>query len=136
MFNRVYSIIDLIIHPGKHNTTHQARRICPVSGLDISMQTPNSKFLSYSGVKWYYEHKRTIYKKLLEPRLTDFWQGSPLDVQFREIAHAIRNSDSNPRNSTKRAVNRLLHDKDTLFDNTLLIDKNKLKQVGLQVRQM
>ena len=134
ILNRVYTIFDLIIHPGKHISSHSISRICPISGLDISMQTHKSKFLSYSGVKWYYEHKRSIYKKLLEPRLTDYWKDKPLDIQFREIAHAIRNCDSNPRNSTKRAINRLLHDKNTLFDNTQLIDKTKLNQVGLQIR--
>ena len=86
------------------------------------------------GVKWYYEHKPRIFKKVLEPKISDYWKDRPLEIQFREIAHAIRNTDSNPRNSTKRAVNKLLQDKETLFDNTLLIDRNKLKKVGLQMR--
>ncbi|HJX71589.1 MAG TPA: hypothetical protein VJ346_06545 [Bacteroidales bacterium] len=102
-----------------------------MTGLDISMQPKNSKFLSVSGIKWYYENKHEIYKNVLEPKLTGTWKDKPISRQFSEIAHAIRNSDSNPRNNTKRAVNRILNEQDTLFSNISLIDIKKLRKAGL-----
>jgi hypothetical protein len=131
LLSKVYSIIEVLIHPGKRPQRKLKVKRCPVSGLDISMQPKNSKFLSYSGVKWYYENKHEIYKNLLEPKLTGTWKDRPLNRQFKEIAHAIRNSDSNPRNNTKRAVKRILHDQNTLFSNISLIDKKKLREAGL-----
>ncbi len=131
LLNKVYSFFEIIIHPGKRPAKRRKIKRCPVTGLDISMQPKNSKFLSFSGVKWYYENKQAIFKNLLEPRLTGTWKDKPLSRQFKEIAHAIRNSDSNPRNNTRRAVNKILRDKNTLFSNISLIDKKKLKEAGL-----
>lgn len=130
--NKVYSFIDILFHPVKHGTKQGSTRRCPVTGLDISMQPRNSKFLSVSGVKWYYNNERDIYISMLEPRLKANWREKSLLEQFREIAHAVRNADSNPRNNTKRAVSRLLHDDNTLFNNIKLIAKSKLKEAGLE----
>jgi hypothetical protein len=133
ILDRIYSIIDVFVHTGKgkHNLVNHQIKTCPVTGLDISMQPKNSKFLSYTGVKWYYKNNFKIYKKILEPRLSENWKDKLLEDQFREIAHGIRNTDSNPRNNTRRAINRILKDQDTLFNNIKLIDKNKLKNAGL-----
>ncbi|MBN2213398.1 MAG: hypothetical protein JW723_04075 [Bacteroidales bacterium] len=131
LLNKIYTFIDVIIHPGKRPAKTPGVKRCPVTGLDISMQPKNSKFLSCSGVKWYYENKRETYMNILEPRLTGTWKDKPLDRQFSEIAHAIRNSDSNPRNNTKRAVSRIINEKDTLFSNIGLIDKKILRKAGL-----
>ena len=132
LLNKVYSFIDILFHPVKHGTKQVSIRRCPVSGLDISMQPRNSKFLSPSGVKWYYNNKPELYIKLLEPRLRINWREKSLHEQFREIAHAVRNADSNPRNNIRRAVSRLLHDDNTLFNNIKLIDKSKLREAGLE----
>lgn len=131
LLHRFYSFFEELIHPEKRSVKKSKIKKCPVTGLDISMQPKNSKFLSYSGVKWYHENQHEIYKNLLEPKLTGTWKDKPLSRQFKEIAHAVRNSDSNPRNNTKRAVNRILHDKNTLFSNSSLIDKRKLREAGL-----
>jgi hypothetical protein len=53
--------------------------------------------------------------------------------QCREIAHSIRNSISNPRNNTKKAIKKLLNEKDCLFSNRNLIDKNKMIQAGFEI---
>ncbi|HJX72500.1 MAG TPA: hypothetical protein VJ346_11120, partial [Bacteroidales bacterium] len=115
LLNKIYTFIEVLIHPGKRSSKSRKIKRCPVTGLDISMQPKNSKFLSFSGVKWYYENNPEVYKKILEPRLTGTWKDKPISRQFSEIAHAIRNSDSNPRNNTKRAVNRILNEQNTLF---------------------
>jgi hypothetical protein len=131
LLNKIYTFIEVIIHPGKRTVKAHKIKRCPVTGLDISMQPKNSKFLSFSGVKWYYENKHDVYKNFLEPRLTGTWKDKPINRQFSEIAHAIRNSDSNPRNNTKRAVNRILNEQNTLFSNINLIDVKKLRKAGL-----
>ena len=140
VINKVYTNIKKIFYD--HDTEeHKSVSIrkpgaakvktCPITGLDISMQPKNSKFLSYTGVKWYYNNDSQTYRNILEPVLRKSWKYKPLNDQFREIAHIIRNKDSNPRNNIKRVLNRILSDNNTLFNNTKLIDKNKLKEVGL-----
>ncbi len=141
ILNKVYTNIIRIFLP--HDTTaHKPGKLrksvkrkvktCPVTELDISMQPKNSKFLSYTGVKWYYNNDFQTYKDILEPLLRKSWKYRPLKDQFKEIAHLVRNKDSNPRNNIKRILNRILSDKNTLFNNVSLIDKNKLKKVGLK----
>lgn len=131
LLNKIYTFIEVMIHPGRRPAKKRRIKKCPVTGLDISMQPKNSKFLSSSGVKWYYENRHEIYRNILEPRLTETWKDKPLNRKFSEIAHAIRNSDSNPRNNTRRAVNRIINEKDTLFSNINLIDIQKLRKAGL-----
>jgi hypothetical protein len=141
ILNRVYSNIirifqhnDALDHktgkPGKSATGKI--KTCPVTGLDISMQPKNSKFLSYTGVKWYYNNDFRTYKNNLEPLLRKSWKYKPLEDQFKEIAHIVRNRDSNPRNNIKRILNRILSDNNTLFNNRTLIDKKKLNKAGIK----
>lgn len=121
-----------IFHPNMHqNPKKLKRRICPVTGLDISMQQDNSKFLSATGVEWYYNNKPETYKTTLAPRLRDHWNKQDIKIQFREIAHLIRDEDSNKRHSTRRRIQKILAEKNVLFDNAKLIPKDKLKTAGL-----
>ena len=133
---KVYDFFNHIIHP--HDIKYfsassevMSEKICPVTELDISMQPRNSKFLSSSGVKWYYENDRKIFDKALAPKLTESFKSKDINMQFREIAHSIRNADSNPRNNTRRAIQKLLDEKDSLFNNIQLIDKTKLREAGM-----
>lgn len=131
MVNHLIHLNDL-----KHSLIRKGKtpysKTCPVTGLDISMQPNNSKFLSYTGVKWYYEHDQKTFETILAPRLTDSCKTKDILIQFKEIAHSIRNVDSNPRNNTRRAIRKLLNENDSLFNNLQLIDRNKLKEAGLQ----
>jgi hypothetical protein len=141
ILNKVYSnIIRLFQH---HEATDNVsgrtkkrsavkKKTCPVTGLDISMQPKNSKFLSYTGVKWYYNNDYDTYREMLAPMLKKRWKYKSLKDQFREIAHIVRNRDSNPRNNIKRVLARILSDKNTLFNNLSLIDKKKIKKAGLK----
>jgi len=140
VLNKIYDFIHGFIHsnelkihiPGTHQEENDSsQKVCPVTGLDISMQPRGSKFLSFTGVKWYYEHNYKTYSEILAPRLTDTWKKKDINDQFREIAHSIRNMDSNPRNNTRRAIRKILNEKNSLFNNFDLIDKRKLKEAGL-----
>jgi hypothetical protein len=142
ILNKVYSnIIRIFQHndalyrkPGETGKSITGKiKTCPVTGLDISMQPKNSKFLSYTGVKWYYNNDFRTYKNNLEPLLRKSWKYKPLKDQFREIAHIVRNRDSNPRNNIKRILNRILSDNNTLFNNRTLIDKKKLNKAGINL---
>ena len=140
VLDKIYDFLNGFIHPNElkilipepgGTKTENLIKKCPVTGLDISMQPSNSKFLSYTGVKWSCEHEFKTYMKVLDPRLSELWKKKDIDAQFREIAHSIRNCDSNPRNNTRRAIRKILNDNSSLFNNMDLIDKAKLKEAGL-----
>jgi len=93
-------------------------RFCPVTGIDITMQKITSKFLSISGIKYIYENDKEKYS-LLSRRLSSKWRDAPLETQFREIAHSIRNENNNsklnPKNNLRRRLCNINND-GLLFD--------------------
>jgi len=95
-------------------------RKCPVTALPISMQSDNSKFLTSIGIRWYYENDHQQYLELHGKYLKrSKFKTSPIEVQFREIAHAIRNKyfnkANNDRNSAKAMIEKRLQ-QPSLFD--------------------
>ncbi len=104
---------------------------CLVTGIDISVQKPGSKFLCISGVRWLFMTDPATYEKLKSERLSAKWQNSTLNIQFREICHSVRNEYFNPRNNTTRAIMRL-NQYPTLFDNYPLIrdDKRQIARIN------
>jgi len=82
------------------------KRECIVTGLDISMQKEESRFLSISGIRYYNKNNPEIFQKL-KSRLTKNWQNCPLDKQIFESAHSIRNSHHSKRIHTQKAIKRL-----------------------------
>lgn len=109
-------------------------KICPITGLNISMQKESSKFLSIAGISFYYEHEPELFKNELLSRIGKKWQNFGRTIQFREIAHSIRNECFNPkndpRNNTKRAILKVTK-YPSLFDNMKLIAENKRSIAGL-----
>lgn len=75
---------------------------CLVTGLNISMQKKGSKFLSFSGLKFYYETNPKIYDELTEKYLTDEKRDTDLNTQFYYLAHNIRNRKTNIKHNRKR----------------------------------
>ena len=132
LFTKVYDFFNHMIHPSdiKLSKAEKIKR-CPVTGLDISMQPKHTKFMSTSGIKWYYKNEREIYHQFLGIRLTDSSRNKDVGTQFQLIAHSIRNAESNPRNNARRAIQKLLNEKHSLFNNLQLIDKKKLKEAGI-----
>lgn len=133
LINRVYDFFNHMIHPSEISPVQKQKiKRCPVTGLDISMQPKYTKFLSVSGIKWYYRYECEIYYQFLSVRLSPESLNKDMKTQFKQIAHSIRNAESNPRNNMRRAINKLLNDKSSLFNNLQLIDKNKLQEAGLK----
>ena len=113
-------------------------KLCLITGLPIDMQKEESKFLCTSGVRYYYNNHKEIYLKLLFTRLNKKWHNSTLKKQFEEIHHSIRNEYYNPinnakivENKIKEKINRLI-ETPSLFDNSLLIAKDKLKIANIK----
>lgn len=82
-----------------HNLT---QRKCKITGIDITHQKSESKFLSMSSIKRIYETEPETFKTLIgnfspkEPETMDF------DKLCLEIAHNIRNRESNRRREIER----------------------------------
>jgi hypothetical protein len=113
---------------------HPDKILCPITELDISMQKPDSKFLSIIGLKWIYENDKPTFERLKNERLTQRWRNEPLNVQIREIAHNIRNKfnnpRNNPRNNTKNSIKKVLQHP-SLFNTIEFIRPEKRKIAGL-----
>lgn len=75
---------------------------CEVTKLDISMQKKGSKFLCFSGLKFYKENDPATYQKLVNRYLTEKMKTRPIEDQFYYIAHNIRNQKTNPTNNRQR----------------------------------
>lgn len=75
---------------------------CCITGLDISMQKPNSKLLSHTGLYFYKKNHPEIFKNLKRKYLSDYWNDSDLKMQIQELAHNIRNRKNNLTLSQKR----------------------------------
>ena len=108
------------IHP-----INSKNKVCPVTGIDISMQKEESRFLSIVGIRYLYNNNRRIFDKLLS-ELPQAYHNESLKVQEYKIAHHVRDKFFNPRNRTRRAVRKICSEP-ALFDNMSLISKDKLE---------
>ena len=73
------------------------KNICKVTGFNISMQKENSILLSHTGLKYYYKTDKRIFEQIKRRYLSKIWFKSDFETQIKEIAHNIRNTDSNQR---------------------------------------
>ena len=73
--------------------------ICKVTGFNISMQKENSILLSHTGLKYYYNTDKRIFEQIKRRYLTKIWFKSNFETQIKEIAHNIRNENSNKTTS-------------------------------------
>lgn len=79
--------------------------ICPVTGIDISMQKPGSLFLSISGLRWLHDNDPEKYDKVRR-RYLPRWAVSGIHTKYEvdEVSHLakqIRNEYHNPRRKRK-----------------------------------
>lgn len=99
-------------------------RFCMVTGISISCQKPESKFLCISGISQLKKTDPAGYEKLRDQRLNSKWLIYPLEIQFREIAHSVRNEFYNPKHNTKQSILKINEDP-VLFENWPLISQKK-----------
>lgn len=111
--------------------SYSQNKVCPVTGIDISLQKDSSKFLCDVGIRNLFQNDISKFIELKEKRLSKKWHDSPLEIQFREIAHSVRNESNNLRNNNKRAAMRIIYDKNVLFDSMPYIRIDKLQIAGI-----
>jgi hypothetical protein len=99
------------------------KRVCQVTGLDISMQKGTSRFLSITGIRYYRDYQPDVFKEL-QNRLSGNWTNESPEKRIKEIAHSIRNSLHSKRIHTQKAIRRLCNSP-SLFDNNELISQEK-----------
>lgn len=99
-------------------------RFCMVTGISISCQKTESKFLCISGISQLKKTDPAGYEKLRDQRLNSKWLIYPLEIQFREIAHSVRNEFYNPKHNTKQSILKINEDP-VLFENWPLISQKK-----------
>lgn len=107
LLNSKLSLINpLCIELNQYNNTTQpidlSKRICIISGLNISMQKKDSFLLSITGLKYYFNTDKKIYNEIKRQYLTDKWLNSSFDIQIKEIAHNIRTIRNNQKNKQSR----------------------------------
>jgi len=87
------SAVSSIIYSGIG--TQYKNTICKVTGLDISMQKDDSILLSHSGLRFYYDKNNIVFEQIKKRYLSKRWSSSDFETQIKEIAHNIRNKNSN-----------------------------------------
>ena len=78
------------------------KHICKVTGFNISMQKENSILLSHTGLKYYYNTDKRIFEQIKRKYLSKVWINSNFETQIKEMAHNIRNENSNKTIKQKR----------------------------------
>jgi hypothetical protein len=111
--------------------SNSSTRRCLVTGLDISMQKEDSKFLCTSGVNYYQEYQPETWEEL-KKRLSPKWKDAPTEKQIEEIHHSIRNEYHNKKNNTKRSIAKVTSHP-SLFNQFNLISNEKLIAAGYTV---
>ena len=111
---------------GKRFTFHT----CEVTGLSLEIGIKQGSYLSAKGVEYYYYNQRELFNKILLPRLSEKWHDTELKIQFKEIAHSIRNEKYNPKNNPRNNLRTSLKRRDngmsSLFDYSVMLREDKI----------
>jgi len=78
------------------NITQNSTRICPITGIDISMQKDDSNLLSNTGLRHLRENEPSLFKKLIEVFITGKDNKFERDIYSR-LSKQIRNRFYNQR---------------------------------------
>ena len=76
-------------------TIRSKRVVCQVTNIDISMQKDNSILLSHTGLKHYFINDKKVFEQIKRRYLSKRWSSAGFEIQIKEIAHNIRNANSN-----------------------------------------
>lgn len=97
---------------------HREKKLCIVTGLNITMQKEKSKYLNQAGLEWLIEHDIETYKKLCEKYLSKRSKNLNLNIesQIEPIAHNIRNTLTNQYHNRKKFEQRNYPDNQLRFD--------------------
>ena len=73
-----------------------------MTGFNIEMQKKSSVLLSHTGLKYYYKTDKVIFEQIKRRYLSKIWFTSNFETIIKEIAHNIRNTNSNRKIKQKR----------------------------------
>jgi hypothetical protein len=59
------------------------------------MQKEDSIILSHSGLRYYFKNDKITFENIKKKHLSTVWKNANIELQIKEIAHNIRNSNSN-----------------------------------------
>jgi len=90
------------VNPNKAKKEVVKKSFCRITQLDISMQKEDSILLSHSGLKFYYKNDNEVFEKIKNQYLSKIWFNSSLEIQIKELAHNIRNANSNQQIKQRR----------------------------------
>ncbi|WP_157514519.1 hypothetical protein [Christiangramia portivictoriae] len=79
----------------ERNCTNSEVNICPITGMNISMQKEDSILLSHTGLKYYFKTDKKVFDEVKRKFLSSVWKDDDYQTQIKEIAHNIRNKSSN-----------------------------------------
>ncbi|MBP6424123.1 MAG: hypothetical protein KA278_00220 [Flavobacterium sp.] len=85
-----------------NNQNECKKHLCKVTGFNIEMQKKNSVLLSHTGLKYYYKTDKVIFEQIKRRYLSKIWFTSNFETIIKEIAHNIRNTNSNRKIKQKR----------------------------------
>jgi len=66
------------------------KKVCSITGLDISMQREDSFLLSHTGLKYLYNYNRKLFEEVKQRHLYKKYKNADHQIQIKEIAHCIR----------------------------------------------
>lgn len=126
--NEYKNVTDCTVDKG---TIRNTSSLCEVTSLSLEIGIKQGTYLSAKGVEYYYYNDRESYDKILLPRLSAKWQESELNIQFKEIAHSIRNEKYNPKNNPRNNLKTSIKVRDNgvlnLFDYSVMLREDKRK---------
>ena len=85
-----------------NNSNKVQKHLCKVTGFNIEMQKKSSVLLSHTGLKYYYKTDKVIFEQIKRRYLSKIWFTSNFETIIKEIAHNIRNTNSNRKIKQKR----------------------------------
>lgn len=94
--------IDTLYIKSNHTPLSTKNKYCKITGVNISMQKDCSEMLSHTGLKYYFNTDRKIFKELINKYCPDEWKQSDHKTQIEKTAHAIRCKKTNIENKQKR----------------------------------
>ncbi len=78
---------------------------CKVTRINIEMQKKESVLLSHTGLRYYYKTDKKIFEQIKRRYLSKKWYNSDFEIQIKELAHNIRNTNSNRKIKQKKRHN-------------------------------
>jgi hypothetical protein len=105
-----------------------------LTNLPLETSFSPGTYLGAKGVEFYHNNHQEIYNKVLRNRISKKWENEDLKIQFREIAHSIRNEKynprNNPRNNARKSIGNVLSKGSLLFSLAETINYEKMKYLS------